>query len=174
MSKGYSLHIGVNKLDKTHYFDVPELKAAVADAKFWKAFAEQNGYKAKKLHNDEATASAVLTALADYAKLLQAGDILLLTYAGHGSQIGNDKVTGLDNERNDQTWCLYDRELLDDELFEAFREFGDGTRILIVSDSCHSGTIARVAKSPKPSASTSPPAWKTRRKCAASDPGNCR
>ncbi|WP_126246738.1 S8 family serine peptidase [Chitinophaga rhizosphaerae] len=149
MSKGYSLHIGVNKLDKAHYFDVPELKAAVADAKFWKAFAEQNGYKSKKLHNDEATASAVLTALSDYAQQLQAGDILLLTYAGHGSQIGNDKVTGLDNERNDQTWCLYDRELLDDELFEAFRKFGEGTRILIVSDSCHSGTIARVAKSPQ-------------------------
>ncbi len=148
MSKGYSLHIGLNKLDKAHYFGVPDLKAAVNDAKFWKEYAEQSGYAAKALHNEEATADTVLGALSEYAGKLLPGDILLLTYAGHGSQIANEKAAGLDNERNDQTWCLYDRELLDDELFEAFRAFREGTRILIVSDSCHSGTIARVLKSP--------------------------
>lgn len=144
MSKGYSLHIGLNKIDKQHYSDVPFLKAAVADAAFWKEFAEQSGYTARHFHDEEATASAVLAALTDYAGKMAPGDILLLTYAGHGSQIANEKAVGLDNERFDQTWCLYDRELLDDELFEAFRAFREGTRILIVSDSCHSGTIARV------------------------------
>ncbi len=143
MSKGYSLHIGLNKVDKVHYAGVPELNAAVSDAEYWKQFALQSGYTAAHLHDEGATDEAVLAALKDYAGKMLPGDILLLTYAGHGSQIPNEKAAGLDNERNDQTWCLYNRELLDDELFEAFRQFREGTRILIVSDSCHSGTIAR-------------------------------
>lgn len=149
MSKGYSLHIGLNKIDKQHYSDVPELKAAVADAVFWKEFAEQSGYTARHFHDKDATSGAVLAALTDYAAKMVPGDILLLTYAGHGSQIANEKAVGLDNERYDQTWCLFNRELLDDELFEAFRAFREGTRILIVSDSCHSGTMARDVKDPK-------------------------
>jgi subtilisin family serine protease len=143
MSKGYSLHIGLNKVDAKNYPGVPALNAAVNDAVFWASFAEEQGYKGHSLHNEEATAEAVLNALEGYARSMQAGDILLLTYAGHGSQIQNEKEDGFDDERNDQTWCLYNRELLDDELFDAFRAFADGTRIVVVSDSCHSGTMVR-------------------------------
>ncbi|MGX5817151.1 S8 family serine peptidase [Chitinophaga lutea] len=144
MSKGYSLHIGLNQVDSTQYPGVPALKAAVSDAEFWASYAKKLGYAGGSLHDREATADAVLSALEAYAKKLQPGDILLLTYAGHGSQMPNDKPEGFDDEQNDQTWCLYDRELLDDELFEAFRGFAEGTRILVVSDSCHSGTMTRV------------------------------
>lgn len=143
MSKGYSLHIGLNKVDTKHYPGVPALNAAVNDALFWESYAKQLGYNTSALHDKAATDKAVLDALTSYAKKMEAGDILLLTYAGHGSQIPNDKADGFDDERNDQTWCLYNRELLDDELFEAFRSFVEGTRILVVSDSCHSGTMVR-------------------------------
>lgn len=143
MSNGYSLHIGLNKLDTAHYPDVPVLKAAVNDAVFWESYARGLGYEPHSLHDTAATSAAVLDALHSHAQKLEPGDILLLTYAGHGSQIRNEKAEGFDQERNDQTWCLYDRELLDDELFEAFRNFREGTRILVVSDSCHSGTMVR-------------------------------
>ncbi|WP_343702376.1 S8 family serine peptidase [Chitinophaga sp.] len=143
MSKGYSLHIGLNKVDKTNYPGVPPLFAAVNDAVFWASFAEEQGYKGQSLHNEDATAEAVLDVLGNYAGQMKAGDILLLTYAGHGSQLPNEKEEGFDDERNDQTWCLYNRELLDDELFDAFRKFAEGTRIVVVSDSCHSGTMVR-------------------------------
>ena len=143
MSKGYALHIGLNKLDKHVYPGVPALRAAVNDALFWESFAKELGYESLALHDQNATSQAVLEHLSVYAEQLVPGDILLLTYAGHGSQIPNDKAEGFDDERNDQTWCLYDRELLDDELFDAFRRFADGTRILVVSDSCHSGTMTR-------------------------------
>ena len=43
--------------------------------------------------------------MADYAKKLKPGDILLLTYAGHGGEIPNDKGGGFDNERNDILCC---------------------------------------------------------------------
>ena len=143
MSTGYSLHIGLNRADVAHYGDMPELKAAVNDALFWESFATGLGYTTSKLHDEYATSEAVKHALNAYATQMVAGDILLLTYAGHGGELANDKPAGFDNEQNDQTWCLYDRQLLDDELYEAFEKFSEGTRILIVSDSCHAGTITR-------------------------------
>jgi len=143
MSKGYSLHIGLNKVDHKHYGNIPELKAAVNDAIVWKKFAIKSGYAAKSLHDKQATSGTVKKILADYAKKVKPGDILLLTYAGHGGEMQNDKGGGFDNERNDQTWCLYDRQLLDDELYELMEAFKEGTRILVVSDSCHSGTVVR-------------------------------
>lgn len=143
--KGYSLHIGLNIADPNHYPGMPVLKAAVNDALFWETFAKKEGYEAKALHNEAATVKAVKEELNKYARLMTPGDILLLTYAGHGGSIRNDKPNGFDDEKNDQTWCLYDRQMLDDELYECFEAFAEGTRILVVSDSCHSGTIVKVA-----------------------------
>ncbi|HEX2533226.1 MAG TPA: S8 family serine peptidase [Chitinophagaceae bacterium] len=144
-SRGFSLHIGVNKADPKHYPGMPELKAAVNDALYWESFAGESGYETASLHDAEATADAVKARIREAAKGMQPGDIFLLTYAGHGGQLPNDKPAGFDKERMDQTWCLYDRQLLDDELFECFEAFREGTRIVVVSDSCHSGTVTRVA-----------------------------
>jgi metacaspase-1 len=76
------------------------------------------------------------------AKALKAGDIFMLTYAGHGSFVpdfsGDEKEDG-----QDETWCLFDRQLLDDEIYEWWTWFREGVRIVVVSDSCHSGTIIR-------------------------------
>ena len=143
MHKGYSLHIGVNNADPQHYHGLSPLKAAVNDAIFWESYARKEGYLTAKLFDSKATSFAVKSILADYAAKMTPGDILLLTYAGHGGTIANLKQAGLDNEPYDQTWCLYDRQLLDDEIYECFRDFAKGTRILVVSDSCHSGTITR-------------------------------
>ena len=43
----------------------------------------------------------------------------------------------------DETWCLYDGMLLDDELYRLWAEFQPGVRIVVLSDSCHSGTVTR-------------------------------
>ena len=137
------MHIGLNNVDHAHYGDIPTLRAAVNDALFWESYAKSQGYETMAMHDSQATAGAVTTTLHNYANQMMPGDILLLTYAGHGGEISNDKPAGFDDERNDQTWCLYDRQLLDDELYESFKAFEEGTRILVVSDSCHSGTIVR-------------------------------
>jgi hypothetical protein len=143
MPKGISLHIGLNKVDKNHYGNIAELKAAVNDAVVWEKFAESQGYTTTHLHDNEATATQVISLLKSYSKELQPGDILMLTYAGHGGSIRNDRPSAADNERFDQTWCLYDRQLLDDELYEAFEAFQKAVRIIVVSDSCHSGTVTK-------------------------------
>ena len=145
MPKGYSLHIGLDIVDPIHYEDLPQLNAAVKDALFWEGYARKMGYQAQKLHDYEATVDTVKEILQDYARKMNAGDILLLTYAGHGGLLDNNKQAGLDKEPYDQTWCLFDRQMLDDEIHECFVPFREGTRIVVVSDSCHSGTITRVA-----------------------------
>lgn len=145
MPKGYSLHIGLNTVDSSHYEDLPNLQAAVNDALTWEAFAREKGYQTILLLDAEAKVEVVRQSLLDIARSMKAGDILLLTYAGHGGLMDNLKQAGGDNELYDQTWCLFDRQMLDDEIHECFVPFVEGTRIVVVSDSCHSGTIVRGA-----------------------------
>jgi hypothetical protein len=48
-------------------------------------------------------------------------------------------------DARDETWVLYDRELIDDELYVLWSRFKPGVRIFVLSDSCHSGSAVRVA-----------------------------
>ena len=68
-----------------------------------------------------------------------------LTYSGHGGQVPN---TGNDFEPDgfDETWCLYDGELIDDELYTALGSFAAGVRVFVLSDSCHSGTVLKALR----------------------------
>ena len=75
--------------------------------------------------------------------MLVSGDILLLTYSGHGGQIPD--VTGEETDKLDETWCLYDGQLIDDEMYLELSRFAAGVRVLVFSDSCHSGTVVRAA-----------------------------
>ena len=43
----------------------------------------------------------------------------------------------------DETWCLYDGQLIDDELYSSWGAFASGVRIFLLSDSCHSGTVSK-------------------------------
>jgi hypothetical protein len=72
---------------------------------------------------------------------LQAGDIFLLTYSGHGGQVPDRNAE--EEDELDETWCLYDRQIVDDELYALWAQFKAGVRIFMLSDSCHSGTVAK-------------------------------
>src|SRR5262249_2676319 len=144
MAKGLSLHIGLNSVDPSHYqgWSGP-LTACEADAKDMNALATTNKFKATLLLTKKATRNAVLAGIAKAAKTLGSGDIFFLTYSGHGGQLpdlNHDEDDGLD-----ETWCLYDGELVDDEIFMALDAFKTGVRVLVLSDSCHSGSVLRDA-----------------------------
>ena len=148
MASGFSLHIGLNNLKKSSYPGVPPLVACMNDANDMCALAEKIGFNAATLCDDCATHGKVVNAIADKASRLVAGDIFWITYSGHGSQVpdrNGDESDGLD-----ETWCLYDCQILDDTLFDLWSRFKEGVRIVIFSDSCHSGTIARAINSLNP------------------------
>ena len=144
MPQGSSIHVGLNGVDAGHYQGWDgKLVACEFDANDMEKLAKEQGFETTKLLTQKATADALLAAIDDAAGTLEAGDILVLSYSGHGGQVPDEN--GDEEDRSDETWVLYDRQVVDDELYARWAKFADGVRIAIFSDSCHSGTVAREA-----------------------------
>ena len=143
-AQGISLHIGVNSVDPGHYggWSGP-LKACEFDAEDLREVADGLGYSSAALLTGNATRDNVLQAIRDAAESLSSGDIFLITYSGHGGQVPDE--SGDEQDLTDETWCLYDGQLVDDELYLAWSAFHPGVRVLVLSDSCHSGSVTRAA-----------------------------
>jgi len=92
---------------------------------------------------DFADATQVIAGLDQAAKDLATGDIFFLTYSGHGGQLPDKN--GDEPDGQDETWCLYDGQLVDDELYAKWAKFKPGVRIFVLSDSCHSGSVVKLA-----------------------------
>ena len=145
MAKGLSLHIGLNRVDPAHYEGWDgTLNACEADARDMQALAKTNKFKPLGLLlTEDATTDAVSKAIKRAAKTLVKGDIFFMTYSGHGGQVRDTNGDEKD-DRMDETWVLYDRQLVDDELYDLWGGFKAGVRILVLSDSCHSGSVVRM------------------------------
>jgi hypothetical protein len=143
-ARGLSLNIGLNGVSGAAYggWDGP-LAACEFDANDMAALAKSQGMKPTLLITKKATRAATLAAMRDAAKTLVKGDLFFLTYSGHGGQVPD--VNGDEDDKKDETWCLYDGQLIDDELYAELGRFKAGVRILVLSDSCHSGTVTREA-----------------------------
>ena len=141
-AKAVSLHIGLNAVSPAAYggWDGP-LAACEFDAKDMAAIARSQGMKTTLLLTKKGTRAHVLAAMRSASKRLMKGDFFFLTYSGHGGQVPD--VTGEETDKQDETWCLYDGQLIDDELYFELSRFAAGVRILVLSDSCHSGTVTR-------------------------------
>ncbi len=144
MARGVSIHIGLDFLGG-HYDGegFKPLSGCVNDANlmrdiaFNKGFREQISFITDDTFDEERLKTEnILKCIEGYTKgsanELVGGDILLITYSGHGSQV---------NDGDNQTWCLYDRMVIDAELTELWSKFNAGVKILFISDSCHSGTV---------------------------------
>ncbi len=142
MAKGISIHIGLNRVDPAHYEGWDgQLAACEADARDMNTIAKAKGYLAQQMLTEQATAENVTGALRKAARELDHGDMLFVTYSGHGGQVPD--TNGDEPDGRDETWVLYDRQLIDDELYALFSEFDPGVRIFVLSDSCHSGSVVR-------------------------------
>jgi metacaspase-1 len=141
MSKAISIHLGLNRVDPVHYGGTFPLGGCHNDANDMAAIARAAGYQPTVLLDGDATATRLTNALRAAERGLSSGDTLLLTYAGHGAQVRDENAD--EDDRLDETWVLYDRMLLDDEIYAALARFARGVRVLVISDSCHSGSIAR-------------------------------
>ena len=145
--KGLSLNIGLNLVSAAAYggWDGP-LAACEFDANDMAAVAKAMGMRATVLLTKKATRANLLAGMRSAAKALKSGDFFLLSYSGHGGQLPD--TNGDEDDKQDETWCLYDGQLIDDELYFELSKFAAGVRVLVLSDSCHSGTITRAAPVP--------------------------
>lgn len=143
-----SLHIGVNAPDRSHYGSrFKPLKAAISDAS---ALADllKTSFDfptPRTLFGPEATADRVLSEIKGFAEISRPGDIFALTFSGHGDQGEEDGHSGDDDhepDNHDEAWALHDRLLLDDEVGAALLDFIDRGKVVLLTDSCHSRTVA--------------------------------
>lgn len=145
MKKGISLHIGLNYVDPNHYSGWDgKLNAAEFDANDMFLITKSQGFQSYKLIGNDASRDAVISAIKNTAATLAANDLFIISFSGHGGQLPD--INGDEDDIMDETWCLYDGELVDDELSQLWSTFQKDVRILVISDSCHSGTITKMAK----------------------------
>lgn len=141
-AKALSLHIGLNAVSGAAYSGwTGPLAACEFDANDMAAIAKSKGMKSTVLLTRHGTRAKALAAIRNAAKSLRAGDLFFLTYSGHGGQVPD--ANGDEADKQDETWCLYDGQLIDDELYFELSQFAAGVRILVLSDSCHSGSVTR-------------------------------
>jgi len=125
------------------------LQGCVNDAKSVKqlamaryGFMEQN---IDTLYNTQATHESILNAINNLISKCQpaAGDVVLIYYAGHGSQVKNSR--SYDGTGQDQTMVPSDLwDIRNKELAPLFNQFLDkGVTLTLIYDCCHSGGIAR-------------------------------
>jgi hypothetical protein len=143
MPHGKALIIGLNRVNPDKYAHgwTGVLNACEADANDIVDIARSKGFEVKTLITEEAKRQAVIKEMNKAAKELESGNIFLLYYSGHGSWLPD--VNGDEDDEQDETWCLYDGEIIDDELRVQYSKFAKGVRIVVFSDSCHSGTVIK-------------------------------
>jgi hypothetical protein len=146
---GLSLHVGLNTVDPGVYSGWDgRLVACENDARAMELLARRQGFEATTLLTRAATHDAVVGAIKAAADRLWAGDTFLWTLSGHGTQLpdyNGDEAAVKSGDLMDESFCLYDGEIIDDELFSLWRSFRKGVRIAFVADTCHSGGALRKA-----------------------------
>ena len=146
MATGYGLTVGLNSVDPKHYqgWNGP-LVACEADAHDMALLLKSQGFQVNTLVTKQATRAALIEAITKVAQSARSGDIFVYTNSSHGGQLpdlNDDEADGYD-----ETMLLYDGQLVDDELYALLGKFAAGVRVLAVSDSCHSGTVMKLAPS---------------------------
>ena len=140
-----ALCIGINNYPGTHM----DLQGCVNDANDWAGALSERGYAVTKLLDAEATKAAMMQAMSNLIGKASKNDSLVITFSGHGTyqpDTDGDEADGLD-----EALCPYDLQtngqaLTDDEIKGLFATRKSGVRIVLIADSCHSGTVTRAAK----------------------------
>lgn len=145
MPRAISIHLGVNDPQQC---EGQKLQHSEATAWRMAGLAAQAGYQALRvLRGPEAMRQALRRELEAAAGALCAGDILFVSFSGHGALQRN---LACGEHGWDEAWCLHDGILLDDELADWWRRFRRGVRILVVAECCYAGGNARDALIPPP------------------------
>ncbi|HEU0302244.1 MAG TPA: hypothetical protein VFR37_22495, partial [Longimicrobium sp.] len=143
MSRAMSIHIGVNHPREPS--NAPLITRSEESAGGMAQLALQAGYDSVlALRGKAATVAAVREALARARDGLVRGDTLFVSFSGHGGKVfDRNQDDARDGDAHDETWCLSDAMLLDDDLCEYWRGFQHGVRIVVVSESCYSAGMRR-------------------------------
>jgi hypothetical protein len=139
----YGLCIGVNDYPGTS----SDLAGCVPDAEAFTAELRGRGFEVRQLLDAAATKTRIVDGLRDLVARTGYGDLGIVTYSGHGTWTAD--LDGDEADGRDEALCPQDvftaGPLTDDTLHTIFAERRYGARLVMISDSCHSGTVTRLA-----------------------------
>lgn len=157
-----ALCIGINDYPGTG----SDLAGCVNDVRDWTRALESRDFQVTTLLNRQATGANIRSAIRAVLARARAGDVVAIHYSGHGSYVPD--VDGDEADGTDECICPHDvarhGEITDDELFRLYGGRAAGVRLVVFSDSCHSGTVARFApiRTPATTSGRSAPQRKVR------------
>lgn len=145
MSRRTALCVGINYPGTS-----AELYGCRNDAEDWSAALRARGYEVNTLLDDHATRAAMMAAISSIVGTAERGDTVVITFSGHGTYVAD--TSGDEPDGADEALCPADvfagYVITDDELADVFQNRERGVRLVLVSDSCHSGTVARYLSAP--------------------------
>jgi hypothetical protein len=145
-----ALLIGINR------YRIPgaDLRGCVNDVKNIKSVLTKHcGFPAngiKTLTDGKASTQNMEAAIGDLLGKAKRGDVLLLHYSGHGSNVPDKN--GDEADFRDEILCPTDldwkKPLTDDWLRQTFDSLPSGVNLTVIFDCCHSGTATRAIVPP--------------------------
>ncbi|MEO8346000.1 MAG: caspase family protein [Betaproteobacteria bacterium] len=127
-------------------YGMQSLQGCVADSKAFADVLTQWGFTVQSLTDEQATRQAIEARIADILAASQEGDVVVIQYAGHGTQLPD--LSGDEGDGFDEAWVPHDFSdgefVIDDDLGALFDQSrNQGIQLVVFTDSCHSGTSTR-------------------------------
>ena len=134
--RGRGLVLGLNGVAPNRYAGWPgRLRSAEADARSLAELLRGREFQVDLHLGANVTRPRILRALEAAAVATMAGDLFVLAFAGCGGKLPD--ANGDEPRNEDDTWCLHDGQLVDDELLGRLARFPAGARVVVVEDSGH-------------------------------------
>ena len=147
-----ALLIGINK------YQIPgaDLRGCVNDVKdLSAALTELYGFRKQDIDvllDGKATQKAMQAGITSLLRGAKKGDVLVLHYSGHGSNVPDDEKNKDEADGRDEILCPtdlnWDKPFRDDWLRTAFDTLPAGVSFTTIMDCCHSGTNTRAILPP--------------------------
>jgi len=153
MNKGMALLVGLTRVNP-HNYDGWDGSSGCwgceLDVDNIERILHPLNYNIQILKTNQATSRNILTSLENAALQLNKDDMFIFYFSGHGGQQPDENYD--ESDGRDETIVAFDREINDDELDNIWIKMREGVRILMISDSCNSGSnyrYIRTVKNPK-------------------------
>lgn len=130
--------VGINNYPGTSN----DLQGCVNDANDWCALLNEYGFSTSLLLDSQATRQNIKTALENLVLSVKQGDVAVFTYSGHGTQVFD--LSGDEGDTYDEAISVYDGTIVDDQLRTIINGIDPLATLVIISDSCFSGSVTRL------------------------------
>jgi metacaspase-1 len=130
--------VGINNYPGT----ANDLQGCVNDANDWAALLQTYGFETSIILDSQATRQNVKAALTNLVTSAGEGDVVVLTYSGHGTQVMD--MSGDESDNLDEAIYVYDGSIVDDDLRTIINQIKAKATLVVISDSCFSGTVTRL------------------------------